>query len=212
MELNLRWLLVEFNLTNSSKLGHFVWEVTVHWGITWRQKSKFKKKKKEKKIKKLHCIIHNNLLEKELFFKWRNVFSAYSWQDCWGPSWSCVDHPECSWRALWGTGGEWSCVWSPVTRRDFWHSCRRTHVVQVRLSSWVGMRLRCSPSLEEELSAKKTRTLRLHLITEGQIFREFWWYLWLVGNRQGRAIRTPVSSPFLLPRELSQWASGFVAH
>lgn len=25
------------------------------------------KKKKEKKIKKLHCIIHNNLLEKELF-------------------------------------------------------------------------------------------------------------------------------------------------
>lgn len=24
--------------------------------------------KKEKKIKKLHCIIHNNLLEKELFF------------------------------------------------------------------------------------------------------------------------------------------------
>ena len=41
MEPNLHWLLVEFYLTNGSKLGHFVREVTVWW-IAWRkEKRKF---------------------------------------------------------------------------------------------------------------------------------------------------------------------------
>lgn len=36
MKPHLRWLLVEFNLTDSSKLGHFVWDVIVWW-TTWRK-------------------------------------------------------------------------------------------------------------------------------------------------------------------------------
>lgn len=74
MELNLRWLLVEFNLTNSSKLGHFVWEVTVHWGITWRQKSKFKKKRKKRKLRSfiasfiIICWRRNFFLNEEMSF------------------------------------------------------------------------------------------------------------------------------------------------
>lgn len=31
-----RFFLVEFNFTDSSKLGHFVWKISI-WGITWNQ-------------------------------------------------------------------------------------------------------------------------------------------------------------------------------